>query len=76
MGLGFDWLYDRLFVSPVVWLSEIDKEDFIDLFYSGIAAVTGFMHSVMTRTQTGRLRWYVMAISIGVVLVVTIILYL
>ncbi len=76
MGLGFDWLYDRLFVRPVVWLSEIDKEDFIDLFYSGIAAVTGFMHSVMTRTQTGRLRWYVMAISIGVVLVVTIILYL
>jgi NADH-quinone oxidoreductase subunit L len=73
-GWGFDWLYDRLFVRPVVWLSEIDKNDFIDLFYTGIARTTGFFNILLSRTQSGKLRWYVMALSIGIVLILTIML--
>jgi NADH-quinone oxidoreductase subunit L len=75
-GWGFDWLSDRLFVRPIVWLSEIDKDDFIDLFYSGIAAITGFMHGLLSKTQSGKIRWYVMAVSIGLALILTIILNL
>ncbi|MGE5432213.1 MAG: NADH-quinone oxidoreductase subunit L, partial [Syntrophomonadaceae bacterium] len=33
-GWGFDWLYDKLIVTPVVWIAEINKSDFIDLIYT------------------------------------------
>ncbi len=44
-GWKFDRLYDMLFVKPVVWLSEIDKKDFIDLIYTYIARVTEYLNS-------------------------------
>lgn len=75
-GWGFDWLYDFLFVKPIVWLSEIDKNDFIDLFYSGIASFTGFLNVLLSKTQSGKLRWYVMALVIGIVVILTVMLNL
>ncbi len=36
-GWGFDKLYDTLFVKPVVWLSEIDKNDIFDWLNIGIS---------------------------------------
>ena len=36
---GMDWLYDRTFVRPLVWLARIDKGDCIDGFYTGVARV-------------------------------------
>ena len=29
-GWGFDWLYDRSFVRPFVWIARVNKDDFID----------------------------------------------
>ena len=34
---GMDWLYDRVFVKPVVWFARINKGDFMDGFYTGVA---------------------------------------
>jgi NADH-quinone oxidoreductase subunit L len=75
-GWGFDRIYDRIFVRPVVWLSEIDKNDFIDAFYTGIARATGYLHHIFSRTQSGKLRWYVMALAIGIALILTFMFYL
>jgi NADH-quinone oxidoreductase subunit L len=71
-GWGFDKVYDVLFVRPVVWLSEIDKNDIVDRIYAFIAKSTEFMHYLISRIQTGRLRWYVLFIAAGVVVVLTI----
>jgi NADH:ubiquinone oxidoreductase subunit 5 (subunit L)/multisubunit Na+/H+ antiporter MnhA subunit len=43
-GWRFDTVYDFLFVKPVVWLSEINKNDFIDKVYNGIAYIAGILH--------------------------------
>lgn len=70
-GLGFDKVYDILFVKPTIWLSEIDKKDFIDSIYTFIAKGTEFSGSILSRTQNGRLRWYVLALTFGIVVLLT-----
>jgi NADH-quinone oxidoreductase subunit L len=75
-GWGFDWLYDRLFVRPIVWFARIDKDDFIDSLYQGIAWLSERCHRLLSRTQTGRVRWYAMGISAGAVIVIAIVVWL
>ena len=76
IGLGFDWIYDKHVVKPTVWLSEIDKNDFIDLAYKGITVVTFWFNSIITKTENGKIRWYVMAISAGIILIISLVLYM
>jgi len=75
-GWGFDWLYDRLFVRPIVWFARIDKNDFIDSLYQGVAWLSERCHRLLSRTQNGRLRWYAMGISAGAVIVIAIVVWL
>lgn len=70
-GWGFDALYDTLLVKPFVFLSTVNKGDVIDKFYTLIVSSTDFMHRVFARTQGGILRWYVMGIVIGAILIMT-----
>ncbi len=67
-GWGFDWIYDRLLVFPFVWLARINRRDFIDLFYDGVAWTTQLLHKGVGLTQTGRIRWYAMGIALGAVI--------
>ncbi len=75
-GWGFDWLYDTLFVRPFVWAARINKSDFIDLLYSGIAWLNRYLHDAASRTQTGNIRWYAMGIAVGAVVTIGITLFL
>jgi NADH-quinone oxidoreductase subunit L len=75
-GWGFDRLYNKVIVRPIVWLSEIDKKDFIDRFYSIIATGTGYFNLLLSKTQNGKLRWYLMVLTVGIVLMLTIMLSL
>jgi NADH-quinone oxidoreductase subunit L len=75
-GWGFDRLYDFLFVRPFVWLAEVNKNDFIDLFNSGLAKITLFLNRLLSITQNGKLRWYIMAFTIGIVFILTVLMNL
>lgn len=75
-GWRFDKVYNILFVKPVVWLSEIDKKDFIDLIYVYIAKTTGYFNFLLSKTQNGKLRWYVLVLTVGLVLLLTIMISL
>ncbi len=68
-GWGFDWVYDRLFVKPFVYLATINKKDIVDQLYTGLARLTEFFHLQFRKTQTGSLRWYVMGLVIGAIVV-------
>jgi NADH-quinone oxidoreductase subunit L len=74
-GWNFDQLYDVLIVTPVVFLSRIDKDDVIDQFYGGLASLTRLLNSALSATQNGRLRWYAMALAIGAIITLTIFFY-
>jgi NADH-quinone oxidoreductase subunit L len=75
-GWGFDKLYDTLLVRPYVWLSEWNKNDFIDKFYDAVAYTTVLFNRIMSTTQNGKLRWYVMGFTAGLILLLTIIITL
>jgi len=73
---GMDWLYDGLFVRPLVWFARVDKGDFIDRFYAGVAWLNEFAWRVLRRTETGRLRWYAAGIAAGSVVFIAVVLFL
>jgi NADH-quinone oxidoreductase subunit L len=75
-GWGFDRLYDTLLVRPFVWIARINKDDFIDSGYIGISRFNRAVHSVLSFTQTGNIRWYAMGIAIGAVVFLGIVLQL
>ncbi len=73
---GMDWLYDRVFVRPLVWFARVDKGDFIDGFYAGVARMNELAWRILSRTETGRLRWYAAGIAAGSVVFIAVVLFL
>ncbi len=70
-GWGMDWLYDRLFVFPFMWLARINARDIIDLFYGLVVDINQTAHRMIVRTQTGSLRWYALSLAAGLVVIIT-----
>jgi NADH-quinone oxidoreductase subunit L len=70
-GWGFDYLYKLLFISPFLWLSKVNRRDVVDTFYAGIVVLSVFGNAVSVRSQSGLLRWYILSIVIGIVLLVS-----
>ena len=68
-GWAFDWVYDRLFVKPFLWVARVNKSDVVDLVFRITASVTRGFHHVGALTQTGRLRWYAANMAIGLIVV-------
>lgn len=70
-GWGFDVLYNTLIVRPYVFLATINKRDAVDKFYTFLVSATDSLHQLFARTQGGILRWYVMSMVIGAILILT-----
>ena len=75
-GWGFDWVYDKAFVQPFVWISQVNKRDFVDSFYTGVARLTDLLYRGLSGTETGRVRWYAAAMAGGSVVFVAVVLFL
>ena len=72
---GMDWLYDRLFVRPVVWMAKAGKGDLIDGFYAGVGRLTEIAWRGMSRTESGKLRWYAAAIAGGTIVLIAVVIF-
>jgi NADH-quinone oxidoreductase subunit L len=70
-GWGFDKMYDTLLVRPYVFLATVNKNDVIDSFYTGLAVLARAFNRGLVHTQSGTLRWYMMGIVVGALLVIT-----
>ncbi len=68
-GWGFDTLYNTLFVRPFIFIATINKNDVVDKFYTGLVRIAEFFNHVLVKTQSGILRWYIMGIVIGAILI-------
>jgi len=67
VGWGFDRFYSVAIVRPFLWLAREGKGDLIDRGFSTVAWSAGRLSSLLSRTQTGRVRYYVAAAALGVV---------
>lgn len=70
-GWGFDALYDTLVVRPYVFLATTNKRDVVDAFYSLIVSSSERIHHLFSKSQAGMLRWYIMSMVIGAILILT-----
>jgi NADH-quinone oxidoreductase subunit L len=70
-GWRFDALYNALFVNPVLFLARINKHDFFDRFYGALVEISEMMNRIFSRSQSGILRWYIMGIVAGAVIIIT-----
>jgi NADH-quinone oxidoreductase subunit L len=73
---GFDWYYNKLFVQPTIWIARINKGDFVDSFYRGIAEINRLLYGALSRSENGRVRWYAAGVAMGTVVFVAIALFL
>lgn len=71
-GWDFDALYNTLLVKPFIYLSGLNKNDVIDRFYTMIVTLTESCNRLFVKTQSGILRWYLMGIVVGAILILTI----
>jgi NADH-quinone oxidoreductase subunit L len=71
-GWAFDWLYDLLLVRPFVWLARTNRDDFIDLIYTGIAWYNQAINRALSLSQNGKVRIYAMGIALGAVITIAI----
>jgi NADH-quinone oxidoreductase subunit L len=70
-GWGFDKLYDTLIVRPIVWLSIVDKNDFFDLWNKGLSNLALLFNRLLSVTQNGKLRWYLLSFAFGIAIILT-----
>jgi NADH-quinone oxidoreductase subunit L len=66
-GWGFDRVYQTLIVDPFVWIARLNRNDFVDSFYTLTAMVTQSFHRGLSLTQTGNLRQYALGIALGAI---------
>jgi NADH-quinone oxidoreductase subunit L len=71
-GWEFDQLYNTVFVRPFVFITRINKSDVFDQLYSGIAMVNIRLNSLLSVSQNGSLRWYIVGVLIGILFIITI----
>ena len=71
---GFDWLYDRLFVQPYLWLSRLLGHDPIDQSFGAVTWATRRGNQLSARAQNGQIRWYALSMVGGAALLLSIIL--
>jgi NADH-quinone oxidoreductase subunit L len=71
-GWGFDKFYDRTFVQPTVNISRRNRNDVLDDIYTGIVSFCKRLYGALSYLQSGSLRWYVMGIVVGAIVVLSI----
>jgi len=70
-GWGFDQLYDALLVKPFLFITRINKMDVFDRLYNGIAQVNLTFNRLLSVSQNGSLRWYIVGVLIGILFIIT-----
>ena len=70
-----DGLYGAVFVRPFTSFARLNRDDAVDLIYGGLAWYSAGLSSLLTRTQSGRLRRYAIGIVAGVVIALGLVIW-
>jgi len=70
-GWGFDQLYDAVLVKPFLFITRINKMDVFDRLYNEIAQVSLTFNRLLSVSQNGSLRWYIVGVLIGILFIIT-----
>lgn len=70
-GWDFDNLYNAVFVRPFVFITHLNKADFLDYLYTSIALGSQRLNRLFSVSQNGSLRWYVAGVLVGILFILT-----
>ncbi|HPI81217.1 MAG TPA: proton-conducting transporter membrane subunit, partial [Cyclobacteriaceae bacterium] len=70
-GWRFDGLYDLMVVRPFTYLANINVNDPFNWPYNGLVKTANFLHRIFSFTQSGILRWYLIGVVVGAILILT-----
>ncbi|MGP5075203.1 NADH-quinone oxidoreductase subunit L [Psychrobacter celer] len=73
-GLGFDALYDLLFVKPFLFIGRLLKADPIDKTWYVLPKLASAGNKVLSATQTGSLRGYAASFGLGVAVLLVLVM--
>ncbi|MGL4821803.1 MAG: NADH-quinone oxidoreductase subunit L [Plesiomonas shigelloides] len=62
---GFDWLYDKVFVQPYLWLTRLLGGDPFNRTLNIVASAVRQANRLLVFTETGQLRWYATSVGFG-----------
>ncbi len=68
---GLDWLYDRVFVRPFVYIAHINRKDIVDRPFRRLEWIMAWTWRGFRITQTGRVSWYAVCVIGGVVVLLS-----
>lgn len=75
-GWAFDWLYDLVLVRPFLMFARVNRGDAIDLFYRGLALMSGLSSRGLALSQSGKVRWYAMGVGLGALIITGLVIFL
>ncbi|MOA09277.1 hypothetical protein D3C78_1290970 [compost metagenome] len=64
-------LYNALFQQPYRLLAKANKNDIVDQLNTIIVDFCNWLYQMLSFTQSGSLRWYVMGIIAGTIMILT-----
>ncbi len=70
-GWKFDQLYETVFVKPFKYITRINKSDVFDKLYNAIAQANQSLNRLLSVSQNGSLRWYVVGVLIGILFILS-----
>lgn len=66
-GLGFDWLYQKLFINPYCFIAKLNRKDIFDQIIMTSRWYVDLWRSALIANQNGSLRWYAASLGIAVI---------
>lgn len=55
-------------MRPFLWIATVNRRDVLDLGVNVIIRVHVWAHQALSRTESGRVRWYTAVVGIGAAL--------
>ncbi|KEZ76162.1 NADH-quinone oxidoreductase subunit L [Salinisphaera hydrothermalis] len=74
-ALGFDWLYDKVFVQPFLFVARGHRRDWIETIVNVVPGLASAGNSGLSAVQSGRLRWYAMVMFAGAAVLLAVLMF-
>lgn len=74
-ALGFDWLYDKIFVQPFLFVARGHRHDWVEAIVNVVPGLASVGNSGLSAVQSGRLRWYAMVMFAGAAVLLAVLMF-
>jgi len=68
---GFDWLYDRVFVKPFMFLVDVLRHDPADQGIGLLPRLTRLGNRLLVPTENGQIRWYAASFAVAALIILS-----